>query len=115
MASSSSSSGGFSRFLIDLSLFGGFWCYLDGWNFESDQISDAFNLAVLVECANLCNISKGEGSGRYECSVLSCAWKAPRVLTGSLASTTLPRCSEDHRDVKGVMRRPRWLCHVSVL
>ncbi|XP_074587583.1 putative GTP diphosphokinase RSH1, chloroplastic [Curcuma longa] len=69
--------------------------------------------SILVECANLCKVSKGEGSGRYECSVLSCAWKAPRVLTGSLASTTLPRCSEHHRDAKGVMRRPRWLCHAN--
>ncbi|CAA6662033.1 unnamed protein product [Spirodela intermedia] len=31
--------------------------------------------------------------GRYECSVISCAWKAPRTLTGFLASTTQPQCS----------------------
>lgn len=42
---------------------------------------------------NLCKVLKGEGAGRYECSVLSCAWKAPRVLTGSLASTPLPQSS----------------------
>ncbi|WOL04032.1 hypothetical protein Cni_G12753 [Canna indica] len=66
-----------------------------------------------VECANPCKLSKGEGSGRYECSVLSCAWKAPRVLTGSLASTTLPRCSVYHRDEKRRVRRRRWLCHVN--
>ncbi|KAG7018004.1 putative GTP diphosphokinase RSH1, chloroplastic [Cucurbita argyrosperma subsp. argyrosperma] len=45
-------------------------------------------------CVNICKFSKGEGGGRYDCSVLSCAWKAPRVLTGFLASTThSPQCS----------------------
>lgn len=47
--------------------------------------------AVSVECVSVCKLKlwRGEGSvGRYDCSVLSCAWKAPRVLTGSLASTT---------------------------
>ncbi|KAH7666699.1 Guanosine-3'5'-bis(diphosphate) 3'-diphosphatase protein [Dioscorea alata] len=51
------------------------------------------SMSVPVECVNLCKVSKGEGAGRYECSVLSCAWKAPRVLTGSLASTPLPQSS----------------------
>lgn len=54
------------------------------------------NFAVPVECLNICKLlSKGDGSGRYECSVLSCAWKAPRVLTGFLASTAhpSPQCS----------------------
>ncbi|XP_074589117.1 putative GTP diphosphokinase RSH1, chloroplastic [Curcuma longa] len=69
--------------------------------------------SVMVECANRCKVSKGEGSGRYECSVLSCAWKAPRVLTGSLASTTLPRCSAHHRDETRRSRRSRWLCHAN--
>ncbi|KAL6969654.1 putative GTP diphosphokinase rsh1, chloroplastic, partial [Sarracenia purpurea var. burkii] len=40
-----------------------------------------------VECVNVCNLSIGDGSGRYDYSVLSCAWKAPRALTGFLAST----------------------------
>ncbi|KMT06008.1 hypothetical protein BVRB_7g163390 [Beta vulgaris subsp. vulgaris] len=47
--------------------------------------------SVSVECVSVCKLKlwRGEGSvGRYDCSVLSCAWKAPRVLTGSLASTT---------------------------
>ncbi|CAD5190587.1 unnamed protein product [Musa acuminata subsp. malaccensis] len=69
--------------------------------------------SVSVECANLCKLYKGEGGGWYECSVLSCAWKAPRVLTGSLASTTLPRCSAHHRDEKVRVRRKRWLCQVN--
>ena len=43
---------------------------------------------VYLECVNICKFSKGDGSGRYDCSILSCAWKAPRVLTGFLASTT---------------------------
>ncbi|KAJ8497826.1 hypothetical protein OPV22_008378 [Ensete ventricosum] len=69
--------------------------------------------SVSVECANLCKLYKGEGGGWYECSVLSCAWKAPRVLTGSLASTTLPRCSAHRRDEKIRVRRKRWLCQVN--
>ncbi|XP_042457770.1 putative GTP diphosphokinase RSH1, chloroplastic isoform X2 [Zingiber officinale] len=69
--------------------------------------------SVMAECANRCKVSKGEGSGRFECSVLSCAWKAPRVLTGSLASTTLPRCSAHHRDEKRRIQRSRWLCHAN--
>nr|GEX59128.1 putative GTP diphosphokinase RSH1, chloroplastic isoform X1 [Tanacetum cinerariifolium] len=40
-----------------------------------------------VECVNVCKYSKGDGSGRYDCSPISCAWKAPRALTGLLAST----------------------------
>ncbi|XP_077218053.1 RELA/SPOT homolog 1 [Tasmannia lanceolata] len=51
------------------------------------------SMSVSVECVNLCKLSKGDGSGRYECSILSCAWKAPRVLTGFLASTTQSQCS----------------------
>ena len=52
------------------------------------------NLVVSVECVNLCKFSKWDGSGRYDCSFLSCAWKAPRVLTGFLASTANPsQCS----------------------
>ncbi|MBA0679350.1 hypothetical protein Goari_011124 [Gossypium aridum] len=47
-------------------------------------------IAVSVECVNICKFTKGEGSGRYDCSMLSCAWKAPRVLTGFLASTANP-------------------------
>ncbi|XP_043817778.1 putative GTP diphosphokinase RSH1, chloroplastic isoform X2 [Manihot esculenta] len=42
---------------------------------------------ISLECVNVCKLSKGDGSGRYDCSVLSCAWKAPRILTGFLAST----------------------------
>ncbi|TYH56920.1 hypothetical protein ES332_D08G054200v1 [Gossypium tomentosum] len=48
------------------------------------------SLSVSVECVNICKFTKGEGSGRYDCSMLSCAWKAPRVLTGFLASTANP-------------------------
>ncbi|KAK1315922.1 hypothetical protein QJS10_CPA05g00353 [Acorus calamus] len=55
-------------------------------------MASAPSMSVSVECVNLCRLAKGEGIGRYECSVLSCAWKAPRVLTGSLASTAHPHC-----------------------
>ncbi|XP_072974992.1 putative GTP diphosphokinase RSH1, chloroplastic isoform X2 [Typha angustifolia] len=64
------------------------------------------SMSVSVECVNLCNLSKGEGSGRYECSVLSCAWKAPRVLTGSLASTM--QCSSHHHEGNARWRRRSW-------
>ncbi|KAL5713163.1 GTP diphosphokinase [Ranunculus cassubicifolius] len=43
--------------------------------------------SMSVECVNLCKLSKGDGAGKYECSVLSCAWRAPRALTGFFAST----------------------------
>ncbi|KAF7818181.1 putative GTP diphosphokinase RSH1, chloroplastic isoform X1 [Senna tora] len=48
------------------------------------------SMSVSLECVNACKLSRGDGSGRYDCSVLSCAWKAPRVLTGFLASTAHP-------------------------
>ncbi|XP_010259470.1 PREDICTED: putative GTP diphosphokinase RSH1, chloroplastic [Nelumbo nucifera] len=58
------------------------------------EMASTPSMSVPVECLNLCKLSKGDGSGRYECSILSCAWKAPRVLTGSLASTAhSPHCS----------------------
>ncbi|OMO81982.1 hypothetical protein COLO4_23312 [Corchorus olitorius] len=53
-------------------------------------MASASSLSVSVECVNICKLTKGEGSGRNDCSVLSCAWKAPRVLTGFLASTANP-------------------------
>nr|XP_043609294.1 putative GTP diphosphokinase RSH1, chloroplastic isoform X2 [Erigeron canadensis] len=43
--------------------------------------------SMSVECVNICKFPKGDGSSRYDCSVISCAWKAPRALTGCLAST----------------------------
>ncbi|XP_071742582.1 putative GTP diphosphokinase RSH1, chloroplastic [Rutidosis leptorrhynchoides] len=46
------------------------------------------SISVPVECVNMCKFFKGDGSGRYDCSAISCAWKAPRALTGFLASTT---------------------------
>ncbi|KAH9730571.1 putative GTP diphosphokinase RSH1 [Citrus sinensis] len=54
-------------------------------------MASAASMSVSVECVNICKLPKGDGSGRYyDCSVLSCAWKAPRALTGFLASTTHP-------------------------
>lgn len=47
-------------------------------------------IAVSVECVNICNLTKGEGNARSDCNALSCAWKAPRALTGFLASTAHP-------------------------
>lgn len=51
---------------------------------------DIFLFAVSLECVNVCNLWRGDGNGRYDCSLLSCAWKAPRVLTGFLATTAHP-------------------------
>ncbi|XP_075509666.1 putative GTP diphosphokinase RSH1, chloroplastic [Primulina tabacum] len=48
------------------------------------------SMAVSLECVNACKFWKGDGSGKYDCSMISCASKAPRVLTGFLASTTHP-------------------------
>ncbi|KAK9756918.1 hypothetical protein RND81_01G129700 [Saponaria officinalis] len=45
-------------------------------------------LSVSVECVSVCKLNTWGGEGGGDCSMLSCAWKAPRVLTGSLASTT---------------------------
>ncbi|CAI0469687.1 unnamed protein product [Linum tenue] len=53
-------------------------------------MASSSSMSVSVECVNLCNFPKGDTSARYDCSVLSCAWKAPRVLTGFLASTAHP-------------------------
>lgn len=63
-------------------------------------MASARSMSASVECVNRSKRSKGEGSGsgRYECSVLSCAWKVPRDLTGSLASTPLPQCSALHQE-----------------
>lgn len=55
-------------------------------------MSSAPSMSVSVECLSLCTLSKGDTSARHDCSVLSCAWKVPRVLTGSLASTPWPQC-----------------------
>ncbi|XP_013676990.1 putative GTP diphosphokinase RSH1, chloroplastic isoform X2 [Brassica napus] len=50
------------------------------------------SMSVSVECVNIRNLTKGDGnaSERSDCSALSCAWKAPRALTGFLATTTHP-------------------------
>ncbi|XP_008789906.1 putative GTP diphosphokinase RSH1, chloroplastic [Phoenix dactylifera] len=70
-------------------------------------MASAPSMSVSLESLNLCKLSKGEGSGsgRYECSVLSCAWKAPRSLTGSLASTPFPQCSLYLQEGQGGRRR----------
>lgn len=66
-------------------------------------MASAPSISASVECVNLFKLSNGEGngSGRYECSVLSCAWKAPRDRTGSLASTPLPQWSLQLQEGQG--------------
>ncbi|KAL0435914.1 UNVERIFIED_CONTAM: putative GTP diphosphokinase RSH1, chloroplastic [Sesamum radiatum] len=48
------------------------------------------SMSVAIECVNVCNFWKGDVNGKYDCSMLSCASRAPRVLTGFLATTTYP-------------------------
>lgn len=55
-------------------------------------------LSVSVEAVNVCKVIKLDTGSRSECSILSCAWKAPRVLSGSLASTTQSRTSSADGD-----------------
>ncbi|KAI8574780.1 hypothetical protein RHMOL_Rhmol01G0380600 [Rhododendron molle] len=72
------------------------------------------NLAVSVECVNVCKFSIGDGSGRYDCSALSCAWKAPRALTGFLASTAhSPQCSVSPNRRTGRRNRFKSRCEAS--
>lgn len=63
------------------------------------------SMAVSVECVNVCKLWKGDGSGKYDCSMISCASKAPRVLTGFLASTAHPPQAPGR-----VIKRNRILC-----
>ncbi|ONL97895.1 Putative GTP diphosphokinase RSH1 chloroplastic [Zea mays] len=60
---------------------------------------------VSVECVSSCRAASWKGGGRpYECSVLLCAWNAPRALTGALASTA--QCSScGHAEAGGGWRR----------
>ena len=64
-------------------------------------------VASSLDCVSSCRSSwkVGGSAGRpYECSVLSCAWNAPRALTGALASTT--QCSScSHAEGLGGGRR----------
>ncbi|KAF3562789.1 hypothetical protein DY000_02010867 [Brassica cretica] len=53
-------------------------------------MTSASSMSVSVECVNICNLTKGDGNVRSDCNALSCAWKAPRALTGFLASTAHP-------------------------
>lgn len=73
---------------------GGIICFSMWFFFFGDFEGLIEDFAVSVECVNICKFSKGDGSVRHDCSVLSCAWKAPRVLSGFLASTAhSPQCS----------------------
>lgn len=53
-------------------------------------MASASSMSVSIECVNICKFWKGDVAGRFDCSMLSCASKAPRVLTGFLASTAHP-------------------------
>ncbi|XP_039042929.1 putative GTP diphosphokinase RSH1, chloroplastic isoform X1 [Hibiscus syriacus] len=53
-------------------------------------MASAPSLSVSLECVNICKLTRGEGSVRFDRSLLSCASKDPRALTGFLASTANP-------------------------
>jgi GTP pyrophosphokinase len=55
-------------------------------------------LSVSFEAVNACKVIKLDTGSRSECSILSCAWKAPRALSGSFASTTQSRPSSADGD-----------------
>ncbi|XP_031401269.1 putative GTP diphosphokinase RSH1, chloroplastic [Punica granatum] len=74
-------------------------------------MASASSMSVSVECVNICKLAKGDGSGKYDCSALSCAWKAPRVLSGLLASTAHPpQCSSLLFRRAGQRNRIRYRC-----
>ncbi|XP_044492995.1 putative GTP diphosphokinase RSH1, chloroplastic isoform X2 [Mangifera indica] len=75
-------------------------------------MASAPSMSVSVECVNICKFSKGDASGRYyDCSVFSCAWKAPRALTGFLASTAHPaHCSSLSYSSNGRRKRINLRC-----
>ncbi|XP_020399530.1 putative GTP diphosphokinase RSH1, chloroplastic isoform X2 [Zea mays] len=60
---------------------------------------------TVPECVSSCRSASWKGGGRpYECSVLLCAWNAPRALTGALASTA--QCSScGHAEAGSSWRR----------
>lgn len=64
--------------------------YLDEWFYVIILLLVIMFWAVSIECVNICKLWKGDVAGRFDCSMLSCASKAPRVLTGFLASTAHP-------------------------
>lgn len=130
MASAPSLSGDFLLFFIIIILFFlrfralnfrfffckfSFCCFLEypNWGFCSWNLRFLNNvccclLVVSLECVSICKLAKGDGSGSYDCNILSCAWKAPRVLTGFLASTAHPpQCSSSTSSYARNGRRTR--------
>ncbi|KAJ4968081.1 hypothetical protein NE237_014782 [Protea cynaroides] len=81
------------------------------------KMVSAPSMSVSLECVNLCKLSKGDGTSRYDCTVLSCAWKAPRALTGFFASTAHhPHCSSLLDGRAGRRNRTKsscWRCEAS--
>ncbi|KAL9332292.1 hypothetical protein ACSQ67_001902 [Phaseolus vulgaris] len=75
-------------------------------------MASASSMSVSLECVNACKLWRGDGSGRFDCSLLSCAWKAPRALTGFLASTAHPphQCSDLSNGRNGRRNRYNFGC-----
>ncbi|KAG2697511.1 hypothetical protein I3760_07G110000 [Carya illinoinensis] len=77
-------------------------------------MASASSMSVSLECVNACKSPNWHGSGRYDCNVLSCAWKAPRILTGFLASTAHPpQCSSPLYGRNGRRCRSNFRCEAS--
>ncbi|KHN43493.1 GTP pyrophosphokinase [Glycine soja] len=74
-------------------------------------MASASSLSVSLECVNACKPWRGDGNVRFDCSLLSCAWKAPRALTGFLASTAHPhQCSNLSNGRNGRRNRYNFGC-----
>ncbi|QCD98252.1 GTP pyrophosphokinase [Vigna unguiculata] len=75
-------------------------------------MASASSMSVSLECVNACKLWRGDGSGKFDCSLLSCAWKAPRVLSGFLASTAHPphQCSDLSNGRNGRRNRYNFGC-----
>nr|XP_043635587.1 putative GTP diphosphokinase RSH1, chloroplastic isoform X2 [Erigeron canadensis] len=73
-------------------------------------MTSASFLSAYVECVKLCKYTKGGGSGtgKGDCSPISCAWKAPRALTGLLASTASSSAFYYEKRIWRGDRRRRW-------
>ncbi|KAL3623600.1 hypothetical protein CASFOL_032416 [Castilleja foliolosa] len=82
---------------------------------DSNYIAEDF---VSMECLNICKLWKGDLSGKYDCNMLSCALKAPRVLTGFLASTAHPPQSygcRARRNSIGCMQLLERICYPNLI
>ncbi|GAA0172191.1 kinase [Lithospermum erythrorhizon] len=73
--------------------------------------SSSSSMSSSIECVSIFKVWKGDVSGKNDCSVLSCAWKAPRSLTGLFASTAhSTQCSVFPLGQTSWGNRSRYMC-----